>query len=53
MHLMGTGIVTICMGVTKNYAGLVTCRFFLGLAEAGFVPGKITCPHLRNLSDRR
>ena len=35
-----TGIVTVCMGVTKSYAGLVTSRFFLGLFEAGFVPGR-------------
>ena len=29
------------MGVTQSYAGLVVCRFFLGLFEAGFVPGKM------------
>ena len=29
------------MGVTKSFAGLVVCRFFLGLCEAGFFPGKM------------
>lgn len=28
-----------CMGLVKNYAGLMACRFFLGLAEAGLFPG--------------
>ena len=31
--------MTICMGITQSYQGLVVCRFFLGLFEAGFVPG--------------
>ena len=30
------------MGVTQSYAGLVVCRFFLGLCEAGFFPGETT-----------
>lgn len=30
------------MGVTQTYAGLVVCRFFLGLCEAGFFPGEMT-----------
>lgn len=34
------GIVTVCQGVTQSYAGLVVCRFFLGLFEAGFFPGQ-------------
>ncbi|KAI1908272.1 hypothetical protein LOZ65_006662 [Ophidiomyces ophidiicola] len=33
------GVVTICQGVTTSFAGLVVCRFFLGVFEAGFVPG--------------
>ncbi|KAI1953800.1 hypothetical protein LOZ57_000141 [Ophidiomyces ophidiicola] len=33
------GVVTICQGVTSSFAGLVVCRFFLGVFEAGFVPG--------------
>lgn len=27
------------MGLVTNYAGLLACRFFLGLAEAGLFPG--------------
>ncbi|KLT46581.1 high-affinity nicotinic acid transporter [Cutaneotrichosporon oleaginosum] len=33
------GIISMCQGATQNYAGLLACRFFLGLAEAGFYPG--------------
>ena len=33
--------MTVCMGVTESYAGLVVCRFFLGLFEAGFFPGQL------------
>ncbi|KAI9677045.1 MAG: hypothetical protein M1817_006884 [Caeruleum heppii] len=33
------GIMTICQGVVKNLAGLATCRFLLGVFEAGFVAG--------------
>ena len=33
------GIVTVGMGFTQSYAGLVICRFLLGVFEAGFVPG--------------
>jgi hypothetical protein len=29
----------MCQGATQNYAGLLACRFFLGLSEAGFYPG--------------
>jgi len=29
----------MCQGATQNYAGILVCRFFLGLAEAGFYPG--------------
>jgi MFS family permease len=28
-----------CMGVVKNYSGLMAVRWFLGLAEAGLFPG--------------
>ncbi|KAF6234434.1 hypothetical protein HO173_007467 [Letharia columbiana] len=44
------GIVTVCMGVTQSYAGLVVCRFFLGLCEAGFFPG---CMYLMSMYYRR
>ena len=33
------GIVSMCQGATVNYAGIMSCRFFLGAAEAGFYPG--------------
>ncbi|KAH8802916.1 high-affinity nicotinic acid transporter [Xylogone sp. PMI_703] len=35
------GIISMCQGATQNYAGLLACRFFLGLAECGFYPGVI------------
>lgn len=28
-----------CMGLVKSFGGLVACRFFLGLTEAGLFPG--------------
>ena len=33
------GVVSICQGLTSNYGGLLTTRFFLGLFEAGMFPG--------------
>jgi hypothetical protein len=33
------GIISMCQGATQNYAGILVCRFFLGVAEAGFFPG--------------
>ncbi|MCJ1485467.1 hypothetical protein MMC06_005641 [Schaereria dolodes] len=33
------GLVTICQGLVKSYGGLLTTRFFLGLAETGMFPG--------------
>jgi len=33
------GICMTCMGLVHNFGGLVTARFFLGLAEAGLFPG--------------
>ncbi|KAI0672890.1 major facilitator protein [Trametes maxima] len=33
------GLITILQGFTQSFGGLVTARFFLGLAEAGFLPG--------------
>ncbi|CAF0903972.1 unnamed protein product [Rotaria sordida] len=35
------GIAAICMGAVKNAAGLLVCRFFLGIFEAGLFPGII------------
>jgi sugar phosphate permease len=33
------GIISMCQGATRNYTGILLCRFFLGVAEAGFFPG--------------
>ncbi|KAI9734343.1 MAG: hypothetical protein M1834_002449 [Cirrosporium novae-zelandiae] len=33
------GIISMCQGATQNYSGILACRFFLGLAEAGYYPG--------------
>ncbi|KAI8313760.1 major facilitator superfamily transporter [Colletotrichum sp. SAR11_59] len=35
------GIVMTCNGVVQNFGGLVAVRIFLGLFEAGFLPGAI------------
>jgi MFS family permease len=34
-----SGIITVCMGFTKSFGGLIACRFLLGVFEAGFMPG--------------
>jgi MFS family permease len=33
------GAVSMCQAATQNYSGILACRFFLGLAEAGYYPG--------------
>lgn len=33
------GLVTLALGFVKNFGGLVTCRFFLGLLESATFPG--------------
>ena len=33
------GVVTIGMGLTHSFGGLIACRFLLGIFEAGFFPG--------------
>ncbi|KAL0944958.1 major facilitator superfamily transporter [Colletotrichum truncatum] len=35
------GIVMTCNGVVQSYGGLIAVRIFLGLFEAGFLPGAI------------
>ncbi len=35
------GIIATCTGATQNFAGLFSCRFLLGIAEAGFLPSII------------
>jgi MFS family permease len=41
------GVITIGMGVTQSFGGLVGCRFLLGVFEAGFFPG---CAYLISMS---
>lgn len=33
------GLVSICQGLVHDYGGLLTTRFFLGVAETGMFPG--------------
>ncbi|KAI0918954.1 hypothetical protein AcV5_002000 [Taiwanofungus camphoratus] len=33
------GLVSALTGATKNYAGIILCRLFIGLPEAAFYPG--------------
>ncbi|KAI0321484.1 MFS general substrate transporter [Amylostereum chailletii] len=35
------GLTSTMTGVTRNYAGIVLCRIFIGLPEAAFYPGAI------------
>ncbi|KAI8935766.1 hypothetical protein NX059_007286 [Plenodomus lindquistii] len=37
--MVAWGICMTCMGLVHNYAGLMTCRWWLGVAEAGLFPG--------------
>lgn len=39
--MVSWGIVTVCTSAVSSYEGLIVCRVFLGLAEAGFFPGVI------------
>lgn len=36
---LGFGLVSVCQGLTQNYGGLLTTRFFLGVCESGMFPG--------------
>jgi MFS family permease len=38
LTLVGWGIATASTAAAKNYAGLVTCRVFSGIFEAGVIP---------------
>ena len=37
--VMAFGIVSMCTSFVHNYPGLLACRFFLGIAEGGMMPG--------------
>lgn len=36
--ILGWGIAETCMAACNNFTGLLVCRFFLGLFEAGCMP---------------
>jgi MFS family permease len=45
------GMVSMCTAFIHNYHGLLACRFFLGLAEGGMMPGiayYLSCFYRRN-----
>ncbi|KAL4791728.1 major facilitator superfamily domain-containing protein [Aspergillus venezuelensis] len=48
--MVGWGIITVCQGVTRSFAGLVVCRVLIGALEAGFMPGSV---YLINMYYRR
>ena len=37
--VLGWGLVSTLQAATVNWSGMMACRFFLGLAEAGYGPG--------------
>jgi len=37
--MVAWGMVMTLMGIVQNYHGLLLCRLFLGVAEAGLYPG--------------
>jgi MFS family permease len=39
--LIAWGLVSMCTGFVKSYAGLLVARFFLGLAEGGLLGGML------------
>jgi MFS family permease len=44
------GIASMCQGFAKNRGGLIAARFFIGVFEAGFVPG---CAYLMSMFYKR
>lgn len=45
-----SGVASMCQGFVKNNGGLIACRFFIGVFEAGFVPG---CAYLMAMYYKR
>jgi len=37
--VFGFGIVSVCTSFVHNFAGLMVCRFILGICEGGVLPG--------------
>ncbi|KAI0073713.1 MFS general substrate transporter [Panus rudis PR-1116 ss-1] len=50
LGLFSFGVVTVLQGLTQNYSGILATRFFLGLLEAGILPG---CVYLISMWYRR
>ncbi|EER23654.1 hypothetical protein D8B26_001781 [Coccidioides posadasii str. Silveira] len=44
------GVASMCQGFVKNNGALIACRFFIGVFEAGFVPG---CAYLMAMYYKR
>ncbi|KAK4552536.1 hypothetical protein LTR86_010380 [Recurvomyces mirabilis] len=44
------GVACMCQGFVHSNSGLIACRFFTGVFEAGFVPG---CAYLMSMYYRR
>ncbi|KAL2068974.1 hypothetical protein VTL71DRAFT_15312 [Oculimacula yallundae] len=45
------GLVSMCTGFVEDFRGLYACRFFLGIAEGGMMPGiayYLSCFYKRN-----
>ncbi|KAF3937881.1 Sialin [Dactylella cylindrospora] len=50
------GLMTVIMGFTQNYGGILAVRFFLGLFEAGMFPGcfyLLACWYKRSEAQKR
>ncbi|KAF2679748.1 putative allantoate permease [Lentithecium fluviatile CBS 122367] len=45
---VGFGVAMLAQGFVKNYAGLLTTRFVLGLAETGMFPGSKCKPYINS-----
>ncbi|RAH41082.1 vitamin H transporter [Aspergillus brunneoviolaceus CBS 621.78] len=39
LYMFTWGLFVMGQGLTKTATGLIACRFFMGMCEAGFVPG--------------
>jgi len=37
--VLGWGLIATLQSATQNWSGMMACRFFLGISEAGFGPG--------------
>jgi MFS family permease len=45
--MISWGIITICTSAVSSYGGLLAIRFCLGVAEAGFFPGRLSKREVR------